>query len=210
MKFPVDRLAWHVCAETGESALTRAVVVMAIPNRNQPGEEPEFWAWRKRLNKLRNYGVEHEREQAKFSYHETRCESCGESVERKIKCASCGYLNSVAGRRTEKGADVSLAALALNGAWKQEYSTLVILSKDSDFGPLVRQLKEVHAGQGRTYNFFSAYPTCGNPAHSHFGVPGMKQLQIDQATYASLIAQPFAAVRPPAPAASQGSPDTRS
>ena len=206
VKFPVDRLARHVTAEAGEGTLTGVVVVMAIPDRNQPREEPEFWAWRKRLNKLHNYGIRHER--ARFSYQDTLCLNCNTPLERKIKCPECEHLNSIAGRRKEKGADIKLAMLALDGAWQRKYSTLVIVSQDSDFGPLVNQLKDVHQRQGRYYNLYSAFPVCDGSGHTHYKVPGTKQLPLDVATYTSLVAQPYAAVSPQAPVASPGSPGT--
>ena len=163
-KFPVDRLAAHVASAAGEDTVTDVVVVMAIPDRNVPGEEPEFWAWRRRLNKLSNYGVRHER--ARFKYRELSCEGCGGSVDRMVKCPVCGQETSVAGRRKEKGADVALTTLALNGAWRQSYSSLIILAQDADYGPLVRQVREVHIQQGRPYALYSAFPVCGS-AHDH-------------------------------------------
>jgi NYN domain len=207
VKFPIDRLARHVAHEVGETTLTGVMVVMAIPDRNQPGEEPEFWAWRKRLNKLRNYGVHHER--ARFSYQDTLCLNCRTPMERKIKCPKCEHLNSLAGRRKEKGADIKLAALALEGAWRSEYSTLVIASKDSDFGPLVKQLKDIHKRQSRFYNLYSAFPVCNGSGHTHYKVPGTKELRLDAATYAQITAQPFTAISQEKSTATLAFPDTR-
>lgn len=203
-EFPVDRLAWHLAAATGEGGLVDVVVLMAIPDRNEPGEEPEYWAWRKRLNKLRNFGVRHER--ARFSYQATLCKKCASALEREITCVRCGHVNPVSGRRKEKGADIKLAVLALDGAWEQGYSTLVICSKDSDFGPLVRQLKEVHKGQGRYYNLYSAFPVCGDTGHTHYKVPGAKELRLDAGTYAKLAAESNKHVKPADPPATSESP----
>ncbi|GAA4966075.1 NYN domain-containing protein [Actinoplanes utahensis] len=180
--FPIDRLAAHLAPRTGEETLVDVAVVMALPNRNEPGELPEFMTWRKRLRGLHNAGVRHEH--AKFRYSDMSCGGCGSPVDRKVVCPHCEHVNPIAGRRKEKGADIKLAALALNGAWRQDYSTLVILSQDADFGPLVRQLAEVHLEQGRRYALYSAFPVCDRP-HPHRAVPGTRSIPLDAATYAA-------------------------
>lgn len=187
-RFPVDRLATHVASAAGEDTVTDAVVVMAIPDRNVPGEENAFWEWRNRLKALSNHGVRHEK--AKFKYRTLTCPACGNPVDRKAKCLHCPEEIPLPGRRAEKGADILLATLALSGAWRQDYSSLVILAQDSDYGPLVRQLKEVHLQQGRRYNLYSAFPVCEDPAHDHRPVPATKPLPLDLETYEKLIAQP--------------------
>jgi hypothetical protein len=189
-KFPLDRLAAHLATATGESSVSDVVVVMAIPDQRQPGEEPDYWAWRTRLKKLANYGVRHEK--AKFSYHDLRCAGCGAAVDRKVKCPACERVNPVAGRRKEKGADIKLAGLALSGAWRQDYSSLVIVSQDSDFGPMVAQVKNVHLGQGRRYALYSAFPSCDDRGHDHRGVPGTQPIRLDMDTYGQLAGRPFA------------------
>jgi NYN domain len=190
VKFPIDRLATHVAEATGEDILTDVVVVMAIPDRNQPGEEPEFWAWRKKLNKLANHGVRHEK--ARFSYHDLPCAGCGTLLDRKVTCPHCHQQNPLAGRRKEKGADVMLSTLALNAAWRQDHSSLVIFAQDSDYGPMARQVTAVYAQQGRQCQLYSAFPKCDNPKHDHRGVPGTQWLPIDEKNYARLIALPSA------------------
>ena len=190
VKFPIDRLATYVAAAVGEDTVTDVVVVMAIPDRNQPGEEPQFWAWRNKLKKLANYGVRHER--ARFSYRDTPCAGCGNSLDWKVKCPACERENPLAGRKKEKGADVTLATMALNGAWRQDYSSLVILSQDSDYGPMVKYVKDVHLQQGRQYALYSAFPFCGDTGHDHRKIPGTQAVLIDEEAYAKLVAQPFA------------------
>ncbi|GAA0734465.1 NYN domain-containing protein [Dactylosporangium roseum] len=195
--FPIDRLAAHVANQTGEETLVDVAVVMALPNQKQPGEEPEFMTWRKRLRGLRNAGVRHVA--ASFRYSDMSCADCGTPIDRKVVCPHCAHVNPFAGRRKEKGADIKLATLALNGAWRQDYSTLVILSQDSDFGPLVNQLKEVHLEQGRRYALYSAFPVCDRAAHDHRGVPGTRPIHLDAATYATCAGRPRsgpAAARP--------------
>ncbi|MEH0449433.1 MULTISPECIES: NYN domain-containing protein [unclassified Streptomyces] len=187
-EFPLDRLALHVAAETGADAVSSAAVVMALPDRNRPEEAPEFHAWRKRLRKLRNYGVHHE--PARFSYHQPACTRCRTSLDRNVTCGNCGASNTPAGRRKEKGADIRLASLALRGAWQQEYSTLIVLSQDSDFGPMVQEVKEVHRSQGRRYALYSAFPTCARPDHEHRAVPGTRELRLDSGVYGALIDRP--------------------
>jgi uncharacterized LabA/DUF88 family protein len=182
-RFPIDRLAAHIAAQTGEETLVDVAVVMALPDQKQPGEEPEFMAWRRRLRRLRNLGVRHV--SAKFRYSDMSCAGCGTTLDRKVECPHCAHLNPFAGRRKEKGADIRLATLALSGAWRQDYSTLVIFSQDSDFGPLVRQLKEVHQQQSRRYALYSAFPVCDRAAHDHRGVPGTHPIHLDAATYAA-------------------------
>lgn len=182
-KFPIDRLASHVAAEAGEEALVDVVVVMALPDQKQPGEEPEFLTWRKRLRGLHNSGVRHV--SAKFRYSDMSCAGCGSPLDRKVVCPHCEHVNPLAGRRKEKGADIKLATLALNGAWRQDYSTLVILSQDSDFGPLVNQVKEVHLQQGRRYAIYSAFPVCDSSVHDHRGMPGTRPIRLTAETYAA-------------------------
>jgi uncharacterized LabA/DUF88 family protein len=188
-KFPIDRLARHLASETGELAVSDAVVVMAIPDRNQPGEEPDFWAWRNRLKKLHNFGVNHAK--ARFSYHDLKCSGCGTTLDRAVTCKACARLTPLAGRRKEKGADTRLAALALNGAWEQAYSTLIVLSQDSDFGPVIEQVKQVHQRQNRRYALYSAYPVC-DEGHEHRKVPGTNALPLTKDVYAKLAEQPYA------------------
>lgn len=183
--FPIDRLAAHVAAEAGEGLLTDVVVVMALPDQKQPGEEPEFLMWRKRLRGLHNSGVRHV--SAKFRYSNMSCAGCGSPLERKVACPNCQRVNPLAGRRKEKGADIKLAALALNGAWRQDYSALVLLSQDSDFGPLVNQVKEVHLQQGRRYALYSAFPVCDRSAHEHRAVPGTRPIRLDAGTYGRFV-----------------------
>lgn len=187
-KFPLDRLALHVAAETGADTVDKAAVVMALPDRNHPGEAPEFYAWRKRLRRLSNYGIRHER--ARFSYHQPACTQCSTSLDRSVTCGNCGTSNATAGRRKEKGADIRLASLALRGAWQQEYSTLIILSQDSDFGPMVQEVKKVHQSQGRRYAVYSAFPTCARPDHEHRPIPGTRELRLDPDVYSALIDRP--------------------
>jgi NYN domain len=190
VKFPLDRLASHVATVVGEDTVIDVAVVMAIPDRNQPGEEPEFWAWRKKLNKLSNYGVRYER--AKFAYHDMHCAGCGNPLDRKVTCPHCERENPLPGRRKEKGADVKLATLALNAAWRQDHSSLVILAQDADYGPLARQVKVVYAQQDRRCTMYSAFPKCGAATHAHRGVPDTQWLPIDEEDYAKLIALPYA------------------
>jgi|SRR5271165_300149 len=188
-KFPIDRLARYVATEAGEDVVTGVVVVMAIPDRNQPGEEPEFHAWRRRLNKLHNFGVEHAK--ARFSYHDLQCAHCGATMDRTIECRTCTRSTRLVGRRKEKGADTMLAALALNGAWEESYSTLVVLSQDSDFGPVMDQVKQVHLRQHRRYTLYSAFPVC-DKGHDHRKVPGTKAFPLTEDVYAKLAEQPYA------------------
>ena len=190
VKFPVDRLAAHVAERVGEETVTDVAVVMALPDRNRPDEEPEFWAWRKKLNKLHNYGVRHER--AKFSYHDLFCANCGNSLERKVTCPHCHADNPLPGRRKEKGADVTLAILALNAAWRQDHSSLVIFAQDADYGPMARQVTAIYREQGRECRVYSAFPKCDNAGHAHRKVPDTLPLPVDEENYAKLIALPFA------------------
>jgi hypothetical protein len=192
-KFPLDRVARHLAVMAGVDSISDAVVVMALPDRHRPDEEPEFKLWRGRLNKLRNFGVRHER--ARFSYHDLTCLGCRCRLNRLIVCPACGAENPAAGRRKEKGADVKLTTLAVNGAWRQEYSALIVLSQDSDFGPMIQQVKEVHRQQGRYYALYSAFPVCGNPDHEHRAVPGTRPLHLDADTYLALGNQPYANCR---------------
>jgi hypothetical protein len=187
--FPIDRLSGHLAAETGVADISDVVVVMAIPDRNQPGERADFETWRRRLNKLRNFGVRHER--ARFSYRDLTCVSCRETLSRDVTCPSCGKSNPQPGRRKEKGADTRLAALAINGAWRQDYSALILLSQDSDFAPVIRDVKEIHRQQGRTYALYSAYPVCTKDDHHHWAVPGTKKLPMNADVYAKLASQRF-------------------
>ncbi|MBE1536713.1 NYN domain-containing protein [Actinomadura algeriensis] len=189
--FPLDRLARHLSAEAGAGDVDDVVVVMALPNRNHPGELPEFHAWRRRLNKLRNFGVRHEK--ARFSYHELACAGCRTTLDRQVACPSCGRSNPVAGRRKEKGADIRLATLALDGAWRQDYTALIVLSQDSDFGPMIRQVKEIHQRQGRRYALYSSFPVCTRPEHEHRKIPGTRDLPLDADVYKALAEKPFGA-----------------
>lgn len=206
-KFPVDRLAWHVAAAVGEEALAGVVVFMAIPDQQQPGEAAEFYAWRKRHRKLQNYGVERLKS-VRFSYRDMFCSECETPLARTVKCPECGTQNHMAGRKEEKGADVGLATQALDGAWRQQYSSLVIFSQDSDYRPLIDQLREIHLAQGRHYHLYSAFPDCGARGHTHWGVPGMRKLPLDAATYAALAARPFTHAGPAPSPATSASPGT--
>jgi uncharacterized LabA/DUF88 family protein len=199
-KFPVDRLAWHAAAAAGEETLTDVIVLMAVPEPDQQGDTSEAYAWRRKHRKLSNYGVQRAKN-VRFSYHELTCAGGDHPLPRTLKCPECGTLNHMAGRRTEKGADVKLATLAVNRAWTMEYSSLVIFSQDTDFGPLISQLKEVHLAQGRRYNLYSAYPDCDVAGHPHRGVPGARSLALAGHTYAELAAQPSRHVHPVAPLA---------
>jgi uncharacterized LabA/DUF88 family protein len=194
-KFPVDRLARYLAAEVGAESVNDAVVIMALPDRNQPGEQQDFEVWRRRLMKLRNFGVRHER--ARFSYHDLICNGCEGTLSRHIVCPTCGVSNPVAGRRKEKGADIKLATIALNGAWRQEYAELIILSQDSDFGPMIKQVKEVHRRQGRHYALYSAFPVCQKRNHEHRGIPGTQPLHLGPDIFAALLKQPYADCRAP-------------
>jgi hypothetical protein len=205
-KFPVDRLAWHVAAAAGEEMLVGVVVFMAIPDKRHRGEVAEYYAWRKSHRRLQNYGVQRPKN-VHFSYHELSCSGCESPLPPTVKCPECGTQNPMAGWKKEKGADVGLAMVAVHGAWQQEYSSLVILSQDSDFRPLIDELREIHLIQGRHYNLYSAFPDCGSTSHPHLGVPGTRKLPLDPATYAALVAQPFTHVGPVPPATS-ASPDT--
>jgi uncharacterized LabA/DUF88 family protein len=200
-KFPLDRLARHAATEAGVDSVNDAVVVMALPDRNQQGEQQEFDIWRRRLNKLRNFGVRHER--ARFSYHELTCAGCRRTLSRDVVCSTCGVLTPVAGRRKEKGADIKLATLAMNGAWQQEYEALIIFSQDSDFGPMIQQVKDTHLRQGRRYALYSAFPACSQPGHEHRAVPGTRPLLLDQDIYLALADQPYVDCRAPS-----GEPET--
>jgi hypothetical protein len=202
--FPIDRLAWHVASLAGEQALSGVVVFMAIPEREPSSEIPEHYAWRKRHRKLQNAGVQRPKN-VRFSYHDLRCPDCRQPLDRMVKC-ECGKETWLPGWRTEKGADVGLAALAVRGALQQDYSSIVIFSQDSDFRPLVDQLREIHLAQGRQYKLYSAFPDCGDPSHQHWGVPGTRQLSLDKATYMALAAQPLTHVGSAQPQASAGSP----
>ncbi|MGO9782197.1 MAG: NYN domain-containing protein [Streptosporangiaceae bacterium] len=194
-KFPVDRLAWHAAAAAGEETLADVIVLMALPEPEQQGDTAEGHAWRRKCRKLSNYGVQRPKN-VRFSYHDTMCAGGGHPLPRTFKCPECGTLNHMTGRRKEKGADVKLATLAVNGAWTREYSSLVIFSQDTDFGPLISQLREIHLAQGRRYNLYSAYPDCGGAAHAHRGVPGSRPLPLAADTYAELAAQPSRHVHP--------------
>lgn len=202
-KFPLDRLARHVAAGVGVDSVNDAVVVMALPDRNRQGEQQEFDIWRGRLNKLRNFGVRHDR--ARFSYHDLICAGCRCTLSRDVVCPECGTLNPVPGRRKEKGADIKLAALAMNGAWQQEYEALIVFSQDSDFGPMIQHVKDIHLGQGRRYALYSAFPTCAQPDHEHRAVPGTRPLLLDRDIYLALANQPYADCRAPL-----GEPETSS
>lgn len=187
--FPIDRLAAHLTAQTEAEKVADAAVVMAIPRRDKPAEEADYWAWRKRLNKLKNHGVQHE--SARFKDQTLTCSGCEQTLSRAMVCGACGKTNRLAGRRKEKGADIKLAALALDGAWLQSYSTLILLSQDEDFGPLIRKIKEVHRRQGRRYDLYSAYPVCSRPGHNHRPVPSAKPLEITAEDYSALAARPL-------------------
>jgi hypothetical protein len=188
-------LARYLAAEVGAESVNDAVVIMALPDRNQPGEQQDFEVWRRRLMKLRNFGVRHER--ARFSYRDLICNGCESTLGRHIVCPVCGVSNPVAGRRKEKGADIKLATIALNGAWRQEYAELIILSQDSDFGPMITQVKEVHRRQGRHYALYSAFPVCQKRDHEHRGIPGTQPLHLGPDTFAALLKQPYADCRAP-------------
>lgn len=187
-RFPLDRVATHVSAETGAALVVDAVVVMALPDRNEPGELPAFHAWRRRLRRLNNYGVRHER--ARFSYHQPTCSQCATELDRNVTCADCGHTNLLSGRRKEKGADIALALLATEGAWRQQYSSLVVLSQDSDYAPMVRQLKDIHKAQDRPYKLYSAFPTCARSDHEHRSIPGTRELPLTSEVYQKLAEQP--------------------
>jgi uncharacterized LabA/DUF88 family protein len=204
-KFPLDRLARYLAAEVGAECVNDAVVVMALPDRNKPGEQQDFEVWRRRLMKLRNFGVRHER--ARFSYHDLTCVACQGTLSRQVACPTCGIQNAVAGRRKEKGADIKLAVLAMNGAWQQEYAKLIILSQDSDFGPMIKQVKDVHRQQGRHYALYSAFPVCQKRDHEHRGIPGTRQLYLGPDTYATLLNQPYADCRTSFAQHAGGAPD---
>lgn len=188
VKFPIDRLAGYVATTVGEDTVTDVAVVMAIPDRNQPGEQPQYWQWRRKLRKLAGYGVRHEA--ARFSYHEMSCAVCGSKLDRNVRCEACDHLNPLAGRRKEKGADVKLATMAVNAAWRQDYSSLVILAQDADYGPMARQVREIHREQGRSCGLFSAFPVCGDQAHDHRGIPGTTWLPLNAEAYEKLTALP--------------------
>jgi hypothetical protein len=191
VRFPVDRLAARVAAVIGEDTVTDVAVVMALPDRNRPEEESDFWAWRRKLNKLANYGVRHEK--AKFSYNDLACANCGSSLKRTVTCPNCQKENPLPGRRKEKGADVMLATLALNGAWRQDHSSLVVFAQDADYGPMARQITAIYQEQGRLKcQVYSAFPKCSNAAHDHRGVPNTRWMPIDAETYSELGALPFA------------------
>lgn len=204
-KFPVDRLAWHVATAAEEETLAGVFVLMAIPDGRQPGENGEYYAWRKKHRKLHDFGVQRPRN-VRFSYRDIFCSECEKPLARTITCPDCGTLNHMVGRRKEKGADVKLATLAVDGAWCQDYSSLVIFSQDSDFGPLIDQLRKIHLAQGRRYNLYSAYPDCGGTAHEHWGVPGTRRLPLDARTYAEIAGRPYMHISPAAPQATSGSP----
>lgn len=192
-RFPIDRLAVSLAAETGADAVNDAVVVMALPDRNRPGETNDHSAWRKRLRRLHNYGVRHEK--ARFSYREVTCSGCGTILDPRVTCERCGASTAVASRRREKGADIALASLALSGAWQEQYDTLVVLSQDTDFAPMIRHVKEAHQRQGRRYALYSAFPVCAHPGHGHRSIPGTRELPIDAARYQTLIDAPGVHVR---------------
>lgn len=194
-RFPIDRLALHLARETGGDAVD-AAVVMAIPNRNEAGEQPEFFAWRGRMRKLNNYGVRHEA--ARFQYHDPKCDQCQSSMQHSLTCRQCGAASPTAGRRKEKGADIKLASLALTGAWRQEYSTLIVLSQDSDFAPMIREVKEIHRAQGRRYALYSAFPTCASTGHPHRKLSGTRELPIGREVYEDLVNRPPVHLRAPA------------
>lgn len=187
-RFPIDRLAAHLTARTEADKVADAAVVMAIPNRNNPAELADFEQWRRRLHWLKNHGVRHEK--VKFAPHSPKCSHCAKALTREVACEACGTKNQIAARRKEKGADVKVAALAIEGACQASYATLILLSQDRDFSPLVRQLKEIHQRQGRRYDIWSAYPVCDNPQHNHTAVPGAKSMEITAADYAMLAARP--------------------
>ncbi|MBL7520425.1 NYN domain-containing protein [Frankia sp. CNm7] len=189
VQFPIDRLAASLTTQTKAEAVIDVAVVMALPNRHDPAEQPEFWTWRSRLNRLHNYGVRHEK--ARFRYESLKCSACEHELARVVECERCATPHPLAGRRKEKGADIKIAALALDGAWLASYSTLILLSQDSDFGPLVQQLKEVHRRQDRWYDLYSAYPVCSQAGHEHRSVPGTKPLEITEEDYAMLASRPL-------------------
>jgi hypothetical protein len=186
--FPIDRLASELADTAGVGPISRVVVVMALPDSQRPEEASEAHAWRKKLRTLRNFDVHHQR--ARFSYHGTKCPTCRTQLSRTIVCLACGEKAHVANRRREKGADVEIALQAVNSAWNQEYSSLLLLSQDSDFGPMVRHVKEIHQTQQRFYNLYSAFPVCDSTDHEHRGVPGMRRLEISAETYSSIIDRP--------------------
>lgn len=69
------------------------------------------------------------------------------------------------------------------------------MSQDSDFGPMIQQVKEIHRQQSRYYALYSAFPVCGNPDHEHRAVPGTRPLHLDADTYLALGNQPYANCR---------------
>ncbi len=187
-KFPIDRLAPHLAEAAGAGPVNDVIVVMALPDRNRPEEVADFHAWRRKFKKLRNYGVNHDK--ARFSYLGFDCVQCHSPLSRGAKCPSCGAENQVLSRRREKGADVQLAVRAMDGAWAKKYSALIVLSQDSDFGPMINRIKEIHRDQRRAYRLFSAFPVCGM-GHDHRGVPGTRQLLISETAYTTLAASPY-------------------
>ena len=87
---------------------------------------------------------------------------------------------NVAGQ--EKGVDVSLAIDLVQATYEQRYEVVIIVSRDTDFGPAVRLASIIARNQGRQLVYESAFPV-GPGSRSQRGVPGTNWVPIDQATY---------------------------
>lgn len=92
------------------------------------------------------------------------------------------YQGSVNVSGQEKGVDVSLAIDLVQATYEQRYEVVIIVSRDTDFGPAVRLAKTIARNQGRELAYESAFPV-GPGSRSQRGVPGTLWVPIDQATY---------------------------
>ena len=92
------------------------------------------------------------------------------------------YRGSVNVGGQEKGVDVSLAIDLVQATYEQRYEVVIIVSRDTDFGPAVRLAKTIARNQGRQLVYESAFPAAPG-SRSQRGVPGTLWAPIDRATY---------------------------
>ncbi len=94
------------------------------------------------------------------------------------------YRGRVSANHQEKGVDISLALDLLQATYEQRYEVAIIVSQDSDFGPAVRQAKNVAGSQGRELVFESAFPVGPNTSRGRRrGIPGTQWVHMDQTAY---------------------------
>ena len=92
------------------------------------------------------------------------------------------YRGSVNVGGQEKGVDVSLAIDLVQATYEQRYEVVIIVSRDTDFGPAVRLAKTIARNQSRQLVYESAFPAAPG-SRSQRGVPGTLWVPIDRATY---------------------------